>query len=131
MFFLGKKINPRGALVLPRHAAGHLNWPRCFICKRIVDAYGIENETDASIEIWGECTGVLQDPKTGQSVGFAPKRHEKMRSSVVILKGPGWSPQRLTDIIARQAFFAPPGEGDRQFLQTLTPDGVGKRWSAG
>lgn len=125
------KSRARGSLVLPRHQAGQINWPRCWICKRIVDAYGIENETDASIEVWAKCTGVLQDPQTGLSVGFSTRKHPEMKSSVTILKGPGWSPQRLTDIIARQAFFAPPGEGERQFLQTLSPDGVGRRWGAG
>ena len=30
--------------------SGEVNWPRCAQCCRIVDAYGVENETDAALE---------------------------------------------------------------------------------
>lgn len=115
-----------GALLLPRKVADHgtASWPKCAICLRNVDAYGIENETDASIEIWARCDGVRIDPKTGKTIGFAVRMHEPMKSSVTILKGPGWSPQRFTDIVRRQAFFAPAGEGERRVMQTITAQGV-------
>lgn len=128
--FFSRKLAVPGSILLPRKQAGQLNWPRCARCRRIVDAYGIANENGGSIEIWAQCTGVLQDPATGLAMPFQPRRHPPMKGSVVILKGPGWSPQRFTDIVARQAFFDETG-GDRQWRQDITPEGVGKRWSAG
>ena len=125
--FLNRRVP--GAILLPRHRAGQLNWPRCAICHRVVDAYGIENETEASIEIWAECTGMLLDPATGRAVAFSIPKHPKKKGSIVLLKGPGFSANRLTDIIARQAFFSP--EGERQWAQNLSADGAGKRWGAG
>lgn len=118
--------NPAGALLLPRKAADHgtTNWPKCVLCMRSVDAYGIENETDASIEIWARCDGVRIDPKTGRTVLNAPRKHMTMKSGVIILKGVGWSAQRFTDIVRRQAFFAPAGEGERRFQQNITKGGV-------
>ena len=124
------RSRPAGGIILPRAIADHgqVNWPKCARCMRAVDAYGIENETPGSIEIWAECRGVRIDPKTGQSV-WGGKTHPTMRSSMWLMKGPGWSPNRFTDIVRRLAFFH--AEGDRQFLQTLTQDGIAKRWSAG
>lgn len=118
--------HPAGALLLPRAVAdrGTMNWPKCALCMRAVDAHGIANENAASIEIWARCDGVRIDPKTGKTVGFAPRVHPPMKSSVTLLKGSGWSPQRFTDILRRQAFFAPAGEGERKFQQTLTAKGV-------
>lgn len=124
------KLSVPGSLLLPRQRAGGLNWPRCARCARVVDAYGIETETAGSIEIWARCDGILRDPKTGLAVGLAARLHYPMKGSVTILKGPGWSRQRFTDIVSRQAFFALDG-GDRQWRQDLTPEGVGKRWGAG
>ena len=108
---------PMGAVILPRRVAdrGQLLWPKCARCMRAVDAYGIENETDASIEIWVRCDGMRIDPRTGQAVHGAMRRHASMRSSVTILKGVGWSPQRFTEIVSKTALFHP--EGDRVFLQ--------------
>jgi hypothetical protein len=130
MLFGRHKTAVAGSLLLPRSRAGQINWPRCARCRRIVDAYGIENETDGHIEIWARCDGLLMDPATGLAMPFVPRVHPPMKGSVVILKGAGWSPNRLTDIASRQAFFAPDG-GDRQWRQDLTPDGVGRRWGAG
>lgn len=131
-FFFPRKTNPGGAIVLPRAVAakGVMLWPKCARCGRAVDAYGIENETDGSIEVWARCGGTRIDPSSGLAVfGFSAKNHPTMKSSTVILKGPGWSPQRFTDIVSRLSFFAP--EGDRQFRQDVTPEGVARRWGAG
>ena len=119
-FFFRKEVP--GSLLLPRHKAGQINWPRCARCKRIVDAYGVENESDTHVEIWAKCSGIAQDPDTGLSLPFATRKHHEMKSSVVIMKGPGWSAQRLTDIISRQAFFAI--DGDRAWAQNLTREGL-------
>ena len=97
---------------------------------RAVDAYGIEYEDEKRIEIWAECGGLRQDPKTGNAVFGAERQHEKMKGSITIKKGPGWSPNRFRQIIAEQAFFPVDG-GDREWTQDISPDGVGKRWGAG
>lgn len=128
--FFSRKLSVPGSLLLPRSQAGNLNWPRCARCRRVVDAYGIANENSGSIEIWARCDGILRDPKTDQAVGFALRRHPEMKGSVTILKGPGWSPNRFADIVSRQAFFAEDG-GTREWRQSLTPEGIGKRWDAG
>lgn len=128
--FFARKTNVPGAVLLPRKQTGAINWPRCARCRRIVDAYGIANENSGSIEIWARCTGILQDPRTGQAVHLAARIHPVMQGSVTILKGPGWSPARFTDIVARQAFFAVDG-GAREWRQDTTAEGVGKRWGAG
>lgn len=114
--------NRGGALLIPRQQAGQINWPRCALCRRIVDAYGMANETSSSVEIWARCTGVLLDPSTGLAVHGAPKRHEMRADSVTIAKGPGWTHRRLTDAISRLMFFAP--DGDRHWAQDLSHDGV-------
>lgn len=129
MLFGPRKLAVPGSLLLPRKQAGNINWPRCARCRRIVDAYGIENETAGHIEIWARCDGIFRDPDTDLALPFQPRVHPQMKGSVTIMKGPGWTPQRFTDIIARQAFFAP--DGDRQWRQDLTAEGIGKRWGAG
>ena len=133
MSIFGKaKLNPGNAIVLPRQVArkGEMLWPKCRICGRAVDAYGIERESDASIEVWARCGGTRLDPSSGRAVwGFAAKNHPPMKSSTTILKGPGWSPQRFADIVSRLAFFGP--EGDREFRQDLTREGIARRWGAG
>jgi hypothetical protein len=114
-------------MVLPRQAAdaySQVSWPKCLICRRNVDAYGVENETDRAIEVWARCDGVQVDPSTGLTVGHAPRKHEMLKSSVTIRKGPGWSSNRLTDILRRLTFFAPAGEGTRDVEQTLTAEGL-------
>lgn len=126
-------MNPRGSLLLPRPLAdrGAANWPKCALCLRAVDRYGIENETARSIEIWAECSGVRIDPATGTVAWIldahgrpvsAPKKHETMRSSVTIAKTAGWSMNRFVDIVRRLAFFAP--EGERKWVQDLTAQAV-------
>lgn len=110
-------MNRGGAIILPRRVADHgqMNWPKCAACGRQVDAYGIENESAGSIEVWARCNGMTQ----GRRV------HPERRDSTHILKGPGWSPNRFTDIVRKLAFFHP--LGDRQFRQDLTMRGVGPR----
>jgi hypothetical protein len=118
--------NRSGALVIPRYAehkrTGQINWPRCAICKRIVDSYGLEEDCEQYVELWGECSGLLLDPKTGTPVHGASRKHERMRSSFRITKGPGWSSNRLTDIVRRTELFAL--DGERDFAQRLTIEGV-------
>jgi hypothetical protein len=89
---------------------------------RSVDAYGYENETDAAIEVWAVCNGVRIDPQSGSAVHGAPKVHETKKDSVVIRKGPGWSHQRLTDLLERLAFFDP--QGERDWKQDLSFEGA-------
>lgn len=113
-----------GAILLARPVADRAaaSWPKCMRCMRNVDAYGFESETPTKVEVWARCGGVRIDPQTGLAMPYAPKVHELLKSSVTIRKGPGWTDQRFTDIIRRLAFFAP--DGDRQWEQTLTEDGV-------
>lgn len=116
--------SPRGSLLMPRPLAdrGVANWPKCALCLRAVDRYGIENETPKHIEIWAECTGVRIDPATGRGLFGAAKKHDTLRSSVTIAKTMGWSENRFTDILRRLAFFAP--EGERKWVQDLTARAV-------
>lgn len=104
------------------------SWPYCHRCGRSVDAYGLENDTPHAIELWARCSGVMLDPETGGQVFGTPRRHEEMKSSVTIIKGAGWSDNRLRDIIARTGFFAPTevSEG-REFRQDLSSEGVAKK----
>lgn len=121
-------MRPLGSLLLPRSKqanVGSQNWPKCALCKRSVDAYGIENETDARIEIWIRCDGVYRDPKTGLAVGLAARVHEPRKTSVTLFKGPGWSANRFTDLVSRTVVFHP--EGLRQWLQTITREGARPR----
>lgn len=92
-----------------------MNWPKCALCIRQVDAYGLDNETSGSIEVWARCNGVTQGMRV----------HPELKDSVLILKGPGWSMNRFCDSIRRMAFFHP--EGDRRWKQNITQDGVDKR----
>lgn len=130
MLFGSRKLSVPGAVLLPRKQAGAINWPRCARCRRIVDAYGKENETPGHVEIWASCSGILQDPKTGQAVFGTYRKHPPMKGSILLLKGPGWSDQRFTDAVARMSFFAEDG-GTREWRQDVSADGVGKRWGAG
>ena len=126
---LSRRAPPSG-LILPREVAarGVANWPKCALCMRGVDAYGLENETDSMIEIWARCDGVAIDPSTGVQIHGSPRVHEVKKSSVFIKKGPGWSGNRLTDIISRLAFFAPGAASEgREFTQNLSADGLKKR----
>jgi hypothetical protein len=93
------------------------------ICKVPVSAYGLENDTDYEVEIWARCDGLQQSVVTGEWVQV----HQTMKSSCTIIKKVGWSGNRLTDIVARLAFFAPDALSEgRDFEQTLTPEGVDK-----
>jgi hypothetical protein len=141
IIFGGRKVAPPGALILPRQVAdrdrGAALWPKCARCRRAVDAYGVMNENASSIEIWARCDGVRIDPKSGGSLwdlvrgrpSASLREHPPLKSSSHILKGPGWSVNRFADIVSRLSFFSP--DGDRQFTQNLTPEGVARRWTAG
>lgn len=116
-----------GSLILPRAQAqrGLPSWPKCWICDRAVDAYGIERENALEIEVWARCGGIPIDPDTGLVSGIATRKHEPKKTSVVIQKTRAWSYNRFQDIIARQAFFAPPTEPiEREYRQDLTAEGV-------
>lgn len=120
---------PPGALVLPRRIAdrGQVLWPKCARCMRAVDAYGIEAETDERIEIWVRCDGIRIDVQTGQAVPGAARQHESIKTSATILKGLSWTANRFAEIVSKMAFFAPDGEGTRQFVQTEEADTVRTR----
>lgn len=108
--------------------AGTANWPKCAKCMRAVDAYGLENDTAASIEVWARCDGIAIDPRSGDAVAGKVRVHAPLKSSTVITKGIGWSGQRFTDIIRRLAFFADDAMSEgREFTQTLTAQGIRKR----
>lgn len=130
MSFFSRFSRPRGGLILPRSVArrGQLNWPKCALCMRALDAYGIESETSAHIEVWGRCDGVRHDPDSGLSVYGSPRIHPELKSSMTIVKGPTWSVNTSADIIARLAFFAPDtvSEG-REMTQDLSAEGVRKK----
>lgn len=97
---------------------------------RALDAYGIENETDHHIEIWGRCGGMRLDPDTGTAVHGATPLHPEMKSSMTIVKGPTWSPNTAADIVSRLAFFAGDAESEgREFTQELSQEGIRKKWT--
>jgi hypothetical protein len=119
-----------GATMIPRQVAdrGHMNWPKCALCGRAVDAYGIEDDANLYVEIWAKCSGVRIDPQSGLAVHGAPKVHEERRGSIKIQK---WShldinSGRFTDLVRRLAFFQPEF-AERNFKQGLTnPDTISK-----
>jgi hypothetical protein len=97
---------------------------------RALDAYGIEKDNAYEFEVWGRCGGVRLDPRTGMAVHGAPRVHPEMKSSLTVVKGPGWSENRLTDIISRLAFFAPDAASEgREFTQDISAEGVRKKYT--
>jgi hypothetical protein len=119
-----------GAHLLPRQVAdrGQLNWPKCALCGRAVDAYGIEEDAVLYVEIWAECTGIRLHPDTGAALPGATKVHDKRRGSIKVLKAGHLdiSNPRFTDMVRRLAFFAPE-LAERNFDQGLTnPDTIAK-----
>ena len=132
MGFFSRFSKPRGGLILPRGVArqAQLNWPKCCLCGRALDAYGIEGENSESIEIWGRCDGVRHDPDTGRAVHGSERNHPVLKSSMTIVKGPTWSPNTAADLISRLAFFAPDAASEgREVTQTLDAEGVRKKWT--
>lgn len=119
---LARRGAPRGSLILPREETrGLLNWPRCEICKLPVHAYGLENDSDALVEIRATCHG---QEFSANGVPNSARRHPSMTSSIVIHKGPDWSQNRMTDIISRLAFFADEAYAGREFQQDTSEEGV-------
>jgi hypothetical protein len=106
----------RGAIVLPRKVVdrdrGEANWPKCLLCRRGVDAYGIVRSGEFGIELWARCDGIARDPQSGGAVHGAAKVHETRYDSAVLPKS---TPQQFTDRVRRLAFFGP--DGDKE----LTP----------
>jgi hypothetical protein len=49
-----------GSSVLAPSLIGHGEalWPRCLVCKRSADAYGIAEETRKYVEFWVRCDGI-------------------------------------------------------------------------
>jgi hypothetical protein len=95
---------------------------------RALDAYGIEEETDHYIEVWGRCDGQRLDPRTGLAVFGAPRVHEPRKTSMTVAKGIGYSPNRFADIVSRLAFFAPDATSvGREVTQDISAEGVKKR----
>lgn len=119
---LARRNAPQGSVILPRQQAGGVtNWPKCMLCKVPVSAYGLENDTDYEVEIWARCDGLQQSIVTGEW----HQVHPMLKSSCTIIKKAGWSPNRLTDIVARLAFFAPDSLSEgRDFEQNLSAEGV-------
>ena len=116
--------------MLPRAVAdrGQMNWPKCAICGRAVDAYGLEEDAILYVEIWAECSGIRIDPSTGVAVAGAPKVHEKRRGSVKIIKKGhlDLSGGRFTDMVRRLAFFGHE-DSERNWDQHLTsPNSIEK-----
>ena len=118
-----RSVSNLGASLLPRHVAdrGQINWPKCALCQRAVDAYGLEDDAILYVEIWAECSGIRIDPASGAAVAGAPKMHEKRRGSVKIIKKGGLdiSSGRFTDLVRRLAFFEPE-LAERNWDQHLT-----------
>jgi hypothetical protein len=86
----------------PRHRVGPvrlfgtgtseaINWPSCGRCRRVVDAYGIDEETDAAVHVW--------------------VRHHGERDGIVLMKGPFWTPSQLGLELGGMTFFMPKAEG--------------------
>lgn len=121
---------PQGGLLLPRSTARHglMNWPKCAICMRAVDAYRLVRDTDTEVEIEARCDGVRIDPSSGLAVHGSAMMHPSMKSSITINKGAGWSANRFTDIVSRLAFFAPDAASEgREFTQDTSASGVHKK----
>lgn len=100
---------PRGAKVVSRALAdrdrGEANWPKCMICRRAVDAYGISNETEKMVEVWVRCDGIRRDPNTGAAVHGAPYMHGALWDGVQIPKTVDWTHNRFVDAVRRLGFF--------------------------
>jgi hypothetical protein len=120
----------RGAYVASRRQAGAGNWPKCGLCRREVDAYGLDNDTGTHVTVWARCGGVRVDPSTGMSVHGFPRVHESREDFVVIRKGPNyrvlWTSRdhawSLTDAIARLVFFHP--DATREVVRDGSAEGV-------
>jgi hypothetical protein len=84
-------VRSSGATLLPQRAQGQINWPACSVCMRIVDAYGIAEETKDYVEIWARCD------------------QHKAKDLVRIDKFLGWGPNTLSSIIRFVGFFSRTG----------------------
>src|ERR1700733_13159210 len=125
-----RRAKPQGALILPRSVRNHgvMNWPKCVKCMRALDAYGVEDENDKHIIVWGKCAGVKIDPASGNILAGHERVHPPLKSSITLVKTPGWSENRFTDIISRMAFFADDAISEgREFTQDLSAEGVRKK----
>jgi hypothetical protein len=85
-----------GALLLPQRAEGQINWPACSVCLRIVDAYGIAEETDDYIELWARCDTHKINGQPAKDV-------------VRIDKHAAWGPNTLSSMLRFVGFFAKTG----------------------
>jgi hypothetical protein len=122
-----RRISSMGAGILPRHVAdqGQMNWPKCAICMRAVDSYGIEEETAQYVQVWAQCDGIRRDPQSGNAVHGAPKMHEMKKGSVHISKLEAVTFNQFSDIVRRLAFFKPTGDGERNYVQQYgNPDTI-------
>ena len=109
---------PPGALLLPRQAAdrGTDNWPKCMRCLRAVDAYGIERENDASIEVWAKCTGARIDHSQA-GLYLWVTRDEDCWATIDWLAG-------LGIVAAPGTFYGPAGERHVRMALTATDERI-------
>lgn len=116
----GPLIQPvrSGSLLVPRGIADRavVQWPKCLRCGRIVSAYGYDNETDRTVEVWVRCDG--QEPG-GERV------HAPRRAGVTIDKRSypgGWTENTRVDVLRRVALE--PGGVGRWRIRLGNPDVV-------
>lgn len=111
-------IDGGSSLLLPRGSAhGEANWPRCAVCLRSVDAYGIDENTRKYIELWARCDGIA-GPYGGKHV-------RSYRAGIRIDKTAwpgGWTENTSVDILARLVLR--PGKFAKWALQLGNPDTV-------
>jgi hypothetical protein len=110
------------ALLLPERRKGVLNWPACGKCRphKVVDAYGIDEETDHYLDIFVRCDGVSRRV-TGEEVTC----HPPMRSGLRVIKGAGYSLNQLRQTLRVMVFFADSGPaGERRREITVGVEGT-------
>lgn len=83
--------------LMPRSLAREAQapWPKCAVCMRNVDAYGIENDTPASLEVWVRCDGIRDGEERKHEAKRAGFRIDKRRYVL------GLSENEFRDIVSR------------------------------
>jgi hypothetical protein len=122
-----------GAVILPRQRSGKglQNWPKCMLCNTCIQVHSFDSNdflTDPNVRktaLRVKCYGIPIDPTSGMAqFGFA-QIHPVKEDFIVLEKGPGFTMNRLRDILPRLGFFGP--LGDRKWQQTVTIQGAKPR----
>jgi len=66
-------------------------WPICAICKKMLTAYGIEDEGTAHLDVWGECHGARC------MVRFSKPWHWTIEDAAAAIASHAWFDPREAD----------------------------------